>query len=335
MATSQDCALMVKKETTYKTGVTPDRSFEYIGDASLGWDKNVVQGQGLRAGSRVARSARRTIPTAAGNGDFTVECISKGMGYLWELALGTGASTLVAATTYQQVFTLSDTPPSATVQQQLVRVDGTIDPYTFLGAMVSGWEFNCPNGGIATLKLTLDIGDVTTATAAAANAYPIAAANLFSFEDGTISTGTLTAPTTTALASAATPLASVRSFQVSVNNNLSGDRYNFGGAGRKDKPTPGLREISGSVVVEYSSATFRDAVINDSPMSLVFNMGGGALSTGVETLQLVLPEVKFDNELPKPNGTDLITQTMNFQVLDNLTAAQPIWVVTRTSDSAL
>jgi hypothetical protein len=70
-------------------------------------------------------------------------------------------------------------------------------------------------------------------------------------------------------------------------------------------------------------------------MCLVFNLVGAALSTGVETLQIVLPEVKFDNELAKTNKTDLIKQSMNFAVLDNLTAAQPIWVVTRTADNAL
>jgi hypothetical protein len=334
MTTFQDCALMLKKETTYKTGVVVDRSFEFL-DESLGWEKNVKQGQGLRAGSRVARSARRVVPTAAGAGDWSLEAISKGMGYLWELAMGTGVSTLVSGTTYQQVFTLSDTPPSATMQKQLPRVDGTLDAYTFLGAMVSKFELDCPNGDIAKLKLSWDIGDLTTATAAAANSYPTAAANLFHFANGSISNGALTAPTTTALGSAASPLASIRSFNVACNHNLAGDRYNLSGAGRKDKPTPGLRDIAGSLVAEYASTTFRDAVLNETPMCLVLNFTAGALSTGLETLQVILPEVKFDNELAKANGTDLITQSMNFAVLDNLTAAQPIWVVARTSDAAL
>lgn len=334
MTTTQDCALLVKKETTYKTGVTPDRSFEFV-DESFDWDKNVVQGQGLRVGSRVARSARRVVPTAQGGGDFTLEAISKGMGYLWELALGTGTSTLVSGSTYQQVFTLGDTPPAATIQKQMIQADGTVGAITFLGCMVAGWEFACDNGGIATFKPSWDIGDITTGTAAATNTLP-ASANLFHFANGTISTGTLTAPTSTALASATTSsLASVRSFSVSVNNNLTGDRFNFGGAGRKDKPTVGLREISGSIVVEYNSATFRDAVIAETPMCLILTLSAAALSAGNETVQIVLPEVKFDNELPKANGTDLITQSMNFTVLDNLTAAQPIWVVTRTADTAL
>lgn len=334
MVSFQDAAIMLKKETTYKTGVVVDRSFEFL-DESLDWEKNVKQGQGLRAASRVARSARRVVPTAEGKGDVSVECISKGMGYLWELCLGTGVSNLVSGSTFQQVFTLADAPPSATLQKQIPDIAATLYSYTYLGAMVDKWEFNCPNGDIANLKISWDLGDLTTATATATNAYPASTANLFHFANGSISNGVLTSPTTTALASSTTAVASVRSFNVAVNNNLSDDRYNLGGAGRKDKPTPGLREISGSVVVEYSGTTFRDAVLNETAMPLVLTLTGGALSTGTETLQIVLPEVKFDGELPKVNGTDLVTATMQFTALDNLTATQPIWVVTRTADTAL
>ena len=111
--------------------------------------------------------------------------------------------------------------------------------------------------------------------------------------------------------------------------------FNLGGGGRKSRQLVGLREISGSIDVEYTDAVFRDAVLNDTPMSLLPQFTGGALSTGVETLQLVLPEVKFDNALPTSNGADLSVPSLNFAVLDNLTAAQPLWVVQRTADTAL
>lgn len=333
MATAQDVSLGFGTESTYKTGVTPTRWPEFT-DESINWDKSIKQGVGLRVGGRVARSARRVVTSAQGSGDFTMEATSKGMGLLWSYALGTGTSTLVSGSTYQQVITLGDTPSSFTMQKGQVRVDGTVDPYTFLGCMVGSWQFTFPNDDIATLQLSIDAGDVTTATSYTAPSY-VSSPSLFHFAGGAISTGTLTAPTTTALASAATPLASVRSGSVSCNNNLS-SRFNFGGLGRKDKPTVGLREISGSIDVEYANTTFRDAVLNDSPMSLVLTFQTPtALSTGVETLQVVLPEVKFDNQLPQTNGTDLVVQSMNFAVLDNLTAAQPIWIVHRTADTAL
>ncbi len=104
---------------------------------------------------------------------------------------------------------------------------------------------------------------------------------------------------------------------------------------RKVKPTVGLRGISGSLTLDYDSTTLRDAFIADTPINLVLTWTGGSLSTGLETLQVIVPEIKFDGQLPNPNKTDRINVPMPFTGLDNQTAAQPIWVVTRSSDAAL
>jgi hypothetical protein len=333
VATTQDCSIGVAQETTYKTGVTVTRWLEYT-DESLDWNKSIKQGKGLRVGGRVARSARRVVPTADGGGDVSFELTSKGLGPWLDSALGTSAVTLVSGTTYQHNFTLGDSPKSLTLQKGLVEAGGTVDAYTFLGCMISQLELTFANDDIGMAKFSVDAGDLTTATAYATPSYP-ASPSLFHFGNWSITTGTLTAPTTTALASMASTVADFRDASVSINNNLRTDRFNGGANGRKAKPLVGLREISGSCTVEYDSTTFRDAVLNDTPMGLLFQYTGAALSTGVETIQVVLPEVKFDTELAKTNGTDLITQSMKFQVLDNLTAAQPIWVVIRTSDAAL
>jgi hypothetical protein len=334
MATTQDCSLGFKKETTFKTGVTVDRWLEFLGDWSFNWNKNIIQGQGLRVGSRVARSARRVIPTADGSGTFTVEATSKGMGTLWEFVMGSGTSTLVSGTTFQQVFTLADLMPSATIQQGLVQAGGTVDAHTFLGCTCSDFEFDFNNAGLALLKTNVDIADNTTATGYASPSYS-ASPNLFHFANISLFTGTLTAPTATAVASAITPVADVRGGTLQVSHNLRDDRQNAGGGGRKARQIPGLRAVTGSLQVEYDSTTFRDMVLNDTPMNLLIQYTAGALSTGNETLQVIVPEIKLDGDLPKPNGTDLIVQDLKFQGLDNQTAAQPIWVVTRTADNAL
>jgi hypothetical protein len=159
--------------------------------------------------------------------------------------------------------------------------------------------------------------------------------NLFHFANGSISTGALTAPTATALGAGATPTANVRGGTITVANSLIADRQNFGGGGRKKQQLRGLRVISGKLDIEYDSTGYRDMVLADTPMNLLINFTGGALSTGTEQLQIIVPEIKFDSELPKCNGTNLIIQSMSFQGYDNLVAAQPIWVVCRTADSAL
>lgn len=335
MATQQDCSIGFGVESSFKTYTTPTRWLEIIGDESLGWNKNVKQSEGLKVGSRVARSRRRTIPTADGGGDINFEAQSKGMGLIWRAILGAGTSTNVSGATYQQNFTMnSATPDSVTIQKGIPLADGTVTATTFLGCVSTGWEFSCPNGDIARLKTSWDAADITTAESYVAPSYATTS-NLFHFANGTIYTGTLTAPTSTALASATEEVAGVRSFSVGNNNNPDVGRFNFGGSGRKDKALWGVGQITGSLEAEYVNTDFRDAVLDDSPMALLLEFTAGSLSTGLETLQVVIPEVKFDSELAKMNGGELVIQNMSFMGLDNEVAAQPIYVVHRTSDTAL
>ena len=127
MVTFQDCSIGYATESTYKTGVTPTRWLEF-NEESINWDKSIKQGEGLRVGARVARSARRVVTSAAGGGDFSSYAQTKGQGLLWSYAMGSGTSTLVGGTTYQQLFTLgTDDPASFTLQKGLPRVGGTVD----------------------------------------------------------------------------------------------------------------------------------------------------------------------------------------------------------------
>lgn len=334
MASIQDGSIGLILESIY--GVNPGpvtRWFEYI-DESLNFDPTRVQGKGLRVGGRLARSGRRVTPMAQAKGDLQVEAVSKGMGLLWNLALGSSVSTLVSAGVFQQVHTLGDAPPSATIQKGLPQVGGTVDPYTFVGMMVAGLELDFPNGDLVTAKFTFDGKDVGTGTAYAAPSYATSP-NLFHFANGAITSGALTAPTTIALGSGASVLADIRGGSLSLQNNLVDKRFNYGGGGRKSKPVPGLRSLSGKLDIEYDSNVFAQAFLNDTPMNLILTWQGAALAAGFETLQVIIPEIKFDDELPNTNGTDLIVQGMQFTGLDNLTAAQPFWIVTRTADTAL
>ncbi len=334
MATQQDCSIGFGVEGTFKTYEAPTRRLEFV-DESLAWNKNVKQSAGLKVGSRVARSARRVIPTADGAGDITMDAASKGMGMLWRAALGVGTSTVVSGATYQQLFTFGDSSPdSLTIQKGLPLADGTVDAHSYLGCMCTGWEFSVPNADIASFKTSWDAADIAVDETYVAASYP-SGSNLFHFANAKIYSGTLTVPTTTALASATAELASVRSFTIGNNNNPDVGRFNLGGGGRKDQALQGPGEISGSLEVEHASTDFRDAVLDDSPMSLLITLEAGALSTGLETLQIALPAVKFDNELAKANGGNLIIQSMNFAGLDDEVAAYPMYVVHRTAETAI
>ncbi len=335
MTTLLDASLGFGPEITYGTPVTVSRWLEYSSE-SLDYRPARKQGSGLRVGSKVARANRRATPTFDAGGDFSLDVISKGLGLLWQALMGSGSSTTVSGATYQQVFTFADTLQPFTIQEGMTRLntDGsaTIDTQTYAGCVATGFELT---GGtdLLNLKVDIDAQSVATAVAYAAPSFTTGA-NLLTFAGASIYSGAFTAPTATALASGATQLANVKGWSLKVDHGAKTDRYLFGGSGKKSRPVPLMRSITGKLDIEYSDTVFRDAFLADSDMSLVITYTGGSLSTGVETLQFAVPGIRLDGELPKGGG-DIIQMSCGFTGLDNLTAAQPLWIVARTSDTAL
>lgn len=334
MSNFQDWSVGMAKESTFGTGVTVSRFLEFAEPKVFTPDLGIKQGVGIMPGKRVARSSRRVTTTRQAMGDITVEAFSKGLGLLLEACVGSGTSANVSGATYQQVHVLADTLPSHTIQFGVPDAAGTIRPQTYTGCTVSSWELGGAVGDIAMLKSSWDARDFTTATAYATPTYP-SGGTLFTVEDATIYTGTLTAPTSTALASATSAIAGVKDFKLSVANQLVADRIFVGSGGLKSKQLPATRQPSVEMNVEYGSNDLWDAFIAQTPLCIVFSLVGAALSTGNETLQIVLPEMKLDGDLPEGGPESIASQPIKLTALDNLTAAQPLWVVTRTSDTAL
>lgn len=336
MAVQTDASIGFGVESVYGTGVTPTVWVEQLPGESLDYEVTKTQGKGLRVGGSVPRSARRVITKYSGGGKFDVEVTTKGLGKLWRAALGTGASTLVSGTTYQQNYTLGTaTPASLTIQKGVVNTAGTVQAYTFAGCLCDSWEVKAAAGDIAIASFTWDAQSMTTATAYTAPSY-VASPNLFHFAQGAITIGgTVTAPTTTALATGGTSVANVTEFSIQGSNGLMADRYAFGAAGLKMAPVLGQRKVSGKLTAELSDTTLRDAMLADTPLALVLTFTSGeTLSTGTAQFQIVCSEVKFSGSLPSADG-ELATLSLDFDVLDNLTAAQPLYVIHRTADSAI
>lgn len=333
MPNFQDWSVGIGKESTFGTAVTPTRWLEFTEPKPLTIDRGIKQGAGLRPGSRVARAARRVKTIRQASGDITVEAFSKGLGLLLEACMGSGVSTVVSGAVYQQVHSLADVLPSHTIQFGVPNSAGTIRPLTFSGCTVSAWELGGAVGDIAALKTTWDARNWTTATAYTSPSYP-SGGNLFTVESATINTGTVVMPTTTVLGSAGTPLAGVKDFKIAMSNSVVADRFFMNNAGLKDRQLPGTRLPTVELNVEYGDNTLWDALEANSDLSLVINLVGGALATGNETLQVVIPDLKLDEGLPEGGPDAIASQAIKMVGLDNLTQA-PIVMASRTSDTAL
>lgn len=339
MSNATDVALTLAAETTYGTPVTVNKSFEFLKE-SLTFRKKVSDSASYRYGASFKSSAGRVIVTTDAGGDVSMEVGTVNFGVLWKACLGAATSTKDGATNvYQQVHTIGSTLPSLTVQKVLpsLNTDGTFSDavYTFTSAMVSKWALNVPNAGVATLDLTLDSRDVLTTTAKATPAYG-ANNHVLHFGGACLYTGTLTAPTATAAASATTAVVNVKDITIECDNALAVDKtYYFCGAGKKSKPWKGVPQVTGKMTVEFvTNGPFVAAFLADTAMTLLLNLR--AMENDDEKVQVALSEIRIEGDLPQAGGTPgVIEMTVPFTAYANGVAAQPLWIVNRCFDTSL
>lgn len=322
-------------ESAFGTPATPTRWPEFT-EESLDYTPITVQGEGMRVGSRVSRSARHVIAGYDGGGGVTHEAFSKGLGIPLRAAFGTAVSTLVAGSTYQQNYTLGTAPSPLTIQKGVVQADGTVLPHTFAGAMCRSLEMSVGVSDIVKLAFDWDIRSMATATAYTAPTY-VTGGSLFHFMQGAIVIGgTVTAPTTTALASGGTSVGNITGFTFNLDNGMGDARRAFGGAGLKTAAAVrGMATMTGTVTAELTDTVLRDAVLANTDLAMVLTFTSTeALSTGVASMSLWLPDVRFSGPMPQATG-ELVSLSLNYKAFDDLTASTPVTLSIRTADSAI
>lgn len=339
MATLLDQQVGIVRETTWGTPVTVSRFLQHAGTGGLKLDTGIRQSEPIRVGAIGDRSANEFTSGSFAAGSLEFPLMSKGFGTLLESCLGTGTSTLVSGSTYQQLFTIGRSGvvrPPFTLQEGHVRADGTVDPYTYAGCTVTGWSLEQSRHGEVMLKADINAKSLATGTALATASYA-ASPSLFEFDQAVVQYGgTLTVPTTTALGSMSggTTSTEVYDFTLSADNNMDVDRFNMS-AGQRNQPTFGKQGVTASGEFEYQSATWRDAYsARTSNAALITWTTTEALSTGFATLQVVIPDLRVtDASVPDFNDGSTPTFGWNAKVFDNLT--QMAYVVIRTADTAL
>ena len=71
-------SLGIATETTFNTGVTVSRFYEFTSE-STNYNKNTSVGMGLRAGGLLPRSQRRVVTTFDATGDVVLDLPNRGL----------------------------------------------------------------------------------------------------------------------------------------------------------------------------------------------------------------------------------------------------------------
>lgn len=330
-------SLNFRAESTYGTYLAPNRALEFD-DEGLDFAPTWSDGNGLRVGALTDLDYRSVETSRAGSGPVKIAAQTKGLGVLLDAAHGSSTSTLVSGSTYQQVHQFGTSPASLCIQKGIPQTTaGTVDALSFLGCMVDSWSFDGSGDAVPMFEFNFDIRDIDSLQSFAALTYPtLLPTSIYSFEHVAAGYGgSLTTPTTTALASGPTAATNFRDFKFEVKNNLV-RRPNVGLGGLTAKPQPGRREVTGSFTAEYENMTsyLADYRANTSRPLLVTYTSAEALSTGNATLQFAFPAIKLRSGVPVANGDEIITVEHKFKAY--ATATLPaLYTVVRTSDTAL
>lgn len=341
MATMVEHQLGFKKESTFGTAVTVDRFLEF-NTAPPKMEKTIEQGDGARPGGRVERGIHRNVVATRGSIEIEQVVSSSGFGTMFELLMGSGASAEVSTGLYQQLFTFGSTnrKPSATIQVGTVMADasGTVSPQTLVGAFCNSFELSIAQAGLLTLKSSWVAKEYKTNVSLATASYAEDTEDFQFVGASLIVGGSVTVPTSTALASGGTSVATITDFSISVDHGGDEGQAFIGGGGLIGRAgVPGRAMITGSLNGEYQSNTFRDAYLADTPLALVATFQGltDITSGNKPTVQVVCPQIRFDDGLPEPDTEGAPVQDMSFKALDDGVADYPLYIVIRTGDTAL
>lgn len=338
MGVLTDGQVVFLKESSWDSPATPSRALEVLPDGtSHAFDPMVIQGMGLRVGSQYMRGARRLAGT--GRGEITVkyELESKGFGSLFELLGGSCVSNLVSTGVYQELCLPTITSAfqtSATFQFGVPESDasGTVTPFTYSGCCCKSFEIDAPDmESPPTVTATFWAADVTTGTALVAASYPSTPTLFSGAAAATTLAGSLTMPTTTALASGGTSVTDIRGWNLSVDLGLA-ERPALGGW---QQPALGAPKATLKIKQDYDATTLQALLLSQGSVAFTGTYTGGTLTSGSETFQVAVPAAYVDDgALAQFTAGDPAVPEITLACLDDLSHT-PWAIAIRTADTAL
>jgi len=338
VATLLDHQIGIKEESVYGAPVVVDR-FYGAESVTSEWDPKILTGTGIRGGQgrRSVYSDRVVVPAqGVGTISIKVQPESKGFGILLKAAFGTGTAATVTGGSVQTFHPriAGVLLPSYTIQHVKIDATGTARAETYAGCTPTKATLEQAQGEVPTLTVEFDALTLSTATGAATATYPTSP-NLPDYSRCAVACGgTLTLPTSTALATGLTTDTAWREFTLEIDHQIiADDRINLPG---RLQPLAGQPAITLKGTVDYASVTLRDAVIAGTrmPWYATWTMPG-SVGAASEALQLVVPAVGFGGAMPIAEIDSVPSLSLDGTVYSVGTTAEDVYLLYRTTDVAL
>ena len=301
-------SLGIAAESTFGTFVAPSRFTEFESE-TVKFKPTRTVGKGLYNGGLVARSSQRQTTTATVEGDIVTPVYTKGMGLWLGLIFGTlGTSPVQQASTaaYLQTHALaSNAGQSASVQIGRPSLDGTVNPYSYLGVKATKIVFEAKVNEPVRVTISIDGKDESESQSLTSATFQTPNPALF-WNQGVFNMGTF---------GSEVAVSGVTSFTLTIERPMSTSDFYLDGTGRKAAQTQNdFVKVSGDIETTYTTkAAFTELFKNDTPQSIVLPFTGANIaSTYYYGLTLKIPQARFDMDGPNVSGPDIIRPKMSF-----------------------
>lgn len=306
--------IVLAEESTYGVYVAGTRAIEFL-DESLTFGREIIDSNGIRAGRRIQSRYAQGVQRVTG--DITMELAPQGTGLLFKHIFGSVGTT--GAGPYTHTFVPSSlTGKSLSIQVGRSFLNGTVQPFSVLGAKITEAEISAEVNEFATLTMSIYGNHEDTAQSLAVAAYP-ATLTPFVFTHGSLSV--------------AGSGVDVRNFSLNIDNGLLVDRHFIRTTTPERSKEPlegGYRQITGSFEADFESLTAYNRYVQGTQAALVLSFNAGASAQLTITMN-----VRFDGETPTISSPDdIVAQTMNYKAVSSTSDAAAITAVLINGDSA-
>lgn len=315
-----DAQFMVAQESTWGTPVTVTRGYEIL-DETLNQDITYVDSAGLRVGTTFKRSARTKQARFSVGGDVTLELPTLGAGLLVKNMIGSSVTTttLIAGSAYKQIHTpvgMAGLGLTCQVGRPEPTSPYTVRPFTYEGVKITKWEISLKDGGLATLKLSVDGQQELTATALATASF-LSGSQVFPFLQSSIKLGgtAATASGETTITGGTTLATVAKSITISGDNALATERYGLGNAGQKrEQLQNGMQTITVKLDTEFSKSELYDLYVAGTPTPMQFDLTGAVIGGGNNFLfSVILPACFLKKAPPNVSGPDIVQMSTEWE----------------------
>lgn len=303
------------EESTNGTFETPTSFIEFLSE-SLKLEIERIESAGIRAGRRVLHRWSPGVQRVTG--DFEIELVPHGIGYLLKNLMGNVGTT--GAGPYTHTITLGDLGDTLTLQVNRPSIDATNRVFSYLGCHITEASFSMAVNEYAKATFSVYGQDEDTAQSLATASYP-ATYTPFVWSHGSITV--------------AGSGVDVKSVDLNINRNLVTDRHfirSSNPALPKISKEGGLTEITGTLVTDFEDLTAYTRFVNGSEAALVVALDAGA---GGDTLTFTM-NVRFDGETPEVGGPDdLLEQSLPFKAVHSTADNSAISIALVNNESSL